>query len=135
MEDSIEAHERAYRAFVSSGNVDGAVMSALYHFYDYINRGEYVIGAGSLARAERLAERIPDSAAAGYVRVVDCGVAYHAGDVERCLETAKRISRIGEDNNDPTLVTWGLHWEGIAHLRQGRLDQGWALVTESPSQP
>lgn len=128
---SIDAHERAHQAFVGSGRTDGAVMSAIYLSYDHFNKGDFAIGAAWHARAARLAQKIPNSPAAGYLGIVECGAAYRAGDVAGCLARANLVMKIGEEHDDATLVAWGIHWQGLALIRQGDIDQGWMLLDEA----
>jgi DNA-binding CsgD family transcriptional regulator len=128
---SIDAHERAHQEFVASGRTEGAVMSAIYLSYDHFNKGDFAIGAAWHARAARLAQKIPNSPAAGYFGIIDCGAAYGAGDLAGCLARANLVTTIGEDHHDATLVAWGIHWQGLALIRQGHVDQGWRLLDEA----
>jgi ATP/maltotriose-dependent transcriptional regulator MalT len=127
----IEALERAYQEFVGSGRTDRAVMAAIYLSYHHANKGDFAIGDGWRARATRLAQEIPGSPAAAYLATAECGIAYNSGDLEACLVKAKAVAKAGEDHGDPTLVAWGLHWQGLALIKQGHLDQGWALLDEA----
>ncbi len=131
MDVSMDAYQRAHQQFVASGRTDAAVMTAVYLSYSHANKGDFALAAAWHARAARLARKIPDSPAAGYLGIVECGAAYHAGDLEGCLAKAQVVTMIGEDHIDPTLVAWGLHWQGLALIRQGHIDQGWTLVDEA----
>ena len=131
MEASIEAHERAYELYLADGATGGAVMSALYLSYDHFNRGQFAIGGAWQARAARLARTIADAPATGYVGIVDCAEAYRSGDLARCTTTAQRICAIGEEQGDGTLIAWGLHWQGLALVRQGQMGGGWAFLDEA----
>lgn len=131
MDVSVDAHQRAHQEFVASGRTDAAVMTAVHLSYAHANKGDFAMAAAWHARAARLAHKIPDSPAAGYLGIVECGAAYHSGDLEGCLARAQVVTRIGEDHTDPTLVAWGLHWQGLALIRQGHIDRGWTLVDEA----
>jgi ATP/maltotriose-dependent transcriptional regulator MalT len=131
MDVSIDAHQRAHQQFVALGRTEAAVIAAVYLSFDYANRGDFATGAAWHARAARLAHKIPDSSAAGYLGIVECGAAYHTGDLEGCVARAELVTRIGEEHADATLVAWGLHWQGLAHIRQGHIDEGWSLVDEA----
>jgi ATP/maltotriose-dependent transcriptional regulator MalT len=131
MEVSADAHERAHQMYADSGQTDGSVMTAIYLSYHHFNRGDFAIGSAWHARAARLAEKIPDSPAAGYLGVVNCGSAYRAGDLPSCLAIARRVLQIGETHQDATLVAWGIHWQGVALVRQGRVDEGWRMLDEA----
>jgi DNA-binding CsgD family transcriptional regulator len=131
MDASIAAHERAYELYLADGTTGGAVMSALYLSYDHFNRGQFAIGGAWQARAARLARKIADAPAAGYVGIVDCAEAYRSGDLARCMATAKQICTIGEEQADGTLVAWGLHWQGLTLVRQGQMGEGWTLLDEA----
>jgi ATP/maltotriose-dependent transcriptional regulator MalT len=128
---SIDAHERAHQGFVASSQTDGAVMSAIYLSYNHVNRGDFAIGAAWHARAARLAQKIPNSPAPGYLGIVECAAAYRAGDLAGCLTRAELVTKIDEEHNDATLVAWGIHWQGLALIRQGDVDQGWRLLDEA----
>ena len=106
-------------------------MSAIYLSYDQFNKGDFAIGAAWYARAARLVQGIPNSAAAGYFGIVECGAAYRGGDISKCLAQAVLVTKIGEGHNDSTLVAWGIHWQGLALIRQGQVDQGWLLLDEA----
>lgn len=131
VEISIDARQRAYQRFFTSGKTDAAVMSSLYPFYDYMNRGDFTVGAAWQARASRLAKKIPYSPAARYVGVVECGAAYMEGDLESCLAKAKLVMKLSEDHQDPTLMAWSLHWEGLCLIKQAQVDEGWRLLDEA----
>jgi ATP/maltotriose-dependent transcriptional regulator MalT len=131
MDVSMDAHQRAHQQFVASGRTDPAVMTAVYLSYSHANKGDFAMAAAWHARAARLAHKFPESPAAGYLGIVECGTAYHSGDLEGCLARAQLVTKIGEDRTDPTLVAWGLHWQGLALIRQGHIDQGWTLVDEA----
>jgi ATP/maltotriose-dependent transcriptional regulator MalT len=131
MDVSMDAYQRAHQQFVAAGRTDAAVMTAVHLSFAHANKGDFALAAAWHARAARLARKIPDSPAAGYLGIVECGAAYHSGDLEECLAKAQLVTKIGEDHTDPTLVAWGLHWQGLAHIRQGDIDQGWTLVDEA----
>jgi DNA-binding CsgD family transcriptional regulator len=131
MDASIAAHERAYELYLADGTTGGAVMSALYLSYDHFNRGQFAIGGAWQARAARLARKIADAPAAGYVGIVDCAEAFRSGDLARCMTTAKRICAIGEEQGDGTLVAWGLHWQGLTLVRQRQMGEGWTFLDEA----
>jgi len=131
MDVSMDAHQRAHQLFVAAGRTDAAVMTAVHLSYSHANKGDFAMAAAWHARAARLARKIPVSPAAGYLGIVECGAAYHSGDLEGCLTRAQLVTKVGEDHNDPTLVAWGLHWQGLALIRQGHVDQGWTLVDEA----
>lgn len=127
----IEALERAYQEFVASGQTDRAVMAAIYLSYHHANKGNFAIGDGWRGRAARLAQQIPDSSAVAYLATAECGIAYNSGDLVGCVAKAKAVAKAGEDHDDPTLVAWGLHWQGLAMIKQGHLGQGWSLLDEA----
>jgi tetratricopeptide (TPR) repeat protein len=131
LEQAIETHEEAFRGYEAAGETGNAVLCALYLSYYCFNKGEFAVGAGWQARASRLAQKIPDSAATGYLGIVECDFALRSGDLEACLAKAKRVLELGEDHKDPTLLAYGLHWQGHCLIRQGQLDQGWALLDDA----
>ena len=131
MDVSMDAYQRAHQQFVASGRTDAAVMTAVHLSYSHANKGDFALAAAWHARAARLAHKIPNSPAAGYLGIVECGAAYHSGDLEGCRTRALLVMEIGEDHTDPTLVAWGLHWQGLALIRQGDIARGWTLVDEA----
>jgi ATP/maltotriose-dependent transcriptional regulator MalT len=130
-EVSIEALERAYQEFVASRQIDRALMAALYLSYHHANKGDLAVGEAWRARSTRLARQIPDSPAVAYLTTIEAGIAYNSGDFEGCMTKAKLVTKTGEEHGDPTLVAWGLHWEGLALIKQGHLDRGWPLLDEA----
>src|SRR5687768_16931998 len=95
------------------------------------DKGADAAASGWRSRAYGLVEDDRESVPAGYLFSMEADDAYHAGAVDECLEKAALTKEIGKKNDEPTLVAWGTHLEGLALIKKGEVDKGWARLDES----
>ena len=93
---------------------------------------EPAVGAGWVARAQRLVEDAPaDAAVRGHLLVHDMYRLLHSGDLAGMLAVCERIEEIGRSAGDADLVTFALASSGRALLYLGRVPQGLERLDEA----
>lgn len=129
--DGMVAHlSTAIRALTAAGDPCGAAMACVRLGGVYANAlGNLTAARAWFARAWRLVEDEPPCLAQGWVAVAALGC--DVDDPERLLASAElaldRARRFGDVN----LETKALADAGLAHVEQGRLAQGMALLDEA----
>ena len=94
--------------------------------------GEPAVGAGWVARAERLVEdESADAAIRGYLLIHEMFQRLFSGDLAGMLACCERIEQIGRARADPDLVTFALSSSGRALLYLGRVREGLARLDEA----
>lgn len=110
-----------------------AAMAAIVTGFNYMIRGEDVVGFGWIGRAQRLLADHPDCPEAGYlcyVTEVQTGITL-AFDPEALSASARAVHELGQRHGDANLVALGILGEGCALVRAGRVDEGLALLDEA----
>ncbi len=132
-----EAHvsglERAHREYLDAGQELRAARCAFWIAVNLILRGEMARASGWLGRAERLVERQErDCAERGYLMLAVVVQQIEAErDGEAGYATASEMTAIGERFVEADLTTLGMHWQGLALLRQGRIAEGLSRLNEA----
>jgi hypothetical protein len=67
VDESVTAGEKAYRRYLDGDRPERAAMAAIHIAIDLLLRGDEVVGAGWIQRAQRLLEDRPDTAERGYL--------------------------------------------------------------------
>lgn len=127
---AIDARERAFSAYRQAGDSRSAARIAIDLAYDYEHKGAPSLSAGWLSRAERILEGEPESREHGFLARRQAAVAVGRGDLEAALAFADRTRAIGERVGDPDLQALGLHERGRILIRQGEIEEGFALLEE-----
>jgi DNA-binding CsgD family transcriptional regulator len=131
-EESTEVWTRAHQGFLQQGEVQRAVRAAFWLASGLLTRGEPARGGGWLKRASRLLDDEGlDCVEAGYLLLPEGIRAVGAGEPERAESAFDRAARIGERFGERDLVVVARHGRGRALIRQGRLDEGLALLDEA----
>ncbi|GAA4471619.1 LuxR C-terminal-related transcriptional regulator [Phytohabitans houttuyneae] len=130
-EEAVRLLEREYRARVESGDIAGALRCAYWLHETLAMRGEFSYAGGWLARAARLADGEPDCAQRGYLLLPEAEGRLRGGDPDGAYATATRARELAERCGDPDLVTAATHLQGMARVRQERVDEGLALLDEA----
>ena len=132
-EEHVSGLERAHHAYLNAGEALAAVRCAFWTGINLLLRGEMARASGWLGRAERLLEREEgDCVERGYLLLpVVVQQVEGAGDGEAGYATAAAMAEIGERFNDADLITLGLHWQGLALVRQERIDEGLGRLDEA----
>lgn len=129
--ETIALTEEVYRRYLRDGHVDRAALGAIELAFVWSMRGDTAISSGWLHRARRLLDDRPTSEAHGLLVYVDATAALESLDLDAAVEGARELRTLGEQLASPTLQALGLLTEGLAVLRRGDLDEGFALLDES----
>jgi ATP/maltotriose-dependent transcriptional regulator MalT len=131
---TLDARERAYRAYRAEGDPAGAGRVAAWLASDHLEyRGDDAVARGWLERAHRLLDAVsPESEAHGWLALHDGSFAMNVeGDLERAAERAVHAAALGRSLALPDLEAVGLALEGITHVRRGRVPAGMRLLDEA----
>ena len=119
--------ERAHQAHVEEGAVERAVRCAFWLGLILSLRGDAAQASGWLARAQRLLEQ-RDCVERGYLRLLETlGVP----DAEAGGAGAADGAEIGRRFGDADLFSLAVHEQGHCLVRQGRIEEGLALLDEA----
>jgi DNA-binding NarL/FixJ family response regulator len=125
------ALQRAHRAHVTAGEPRPASRCLFWIAFTLLLEGELAPASGWLARANRLLADEGECGELGLLLLPDAVMAGAAGDYPGSESAAARAVEIGVQAGDADLVTLGLHFQGRAVVRQGRLREGLALLDEA----
>lgn len=130
--DSLQAMQRAYQGHLAAGDVLAATRSAFWLAMVLNGNGELVVGAGWVARGERLLDGVTgDVVERGYLLVHRMFGSIFQGEWPQALEHAAAIVEYGHRFNDPDLIAMGLASQGRLLLYAGQVPRGVALMDEA----
>jgi class 3 adenylate cyclase len=130
-EDCIEVRERAYSAYLASGDRRSAARLALALVRDHSFARASSVAAGWYKRAERLLEEEPECREHGYLARRQ-GLAAHArGYPSQARQHLRRALKIAQTFGDRDLEALTLHAQGSILVRDGDVEEGWALIDEA----
>ena len=127
--EALELSEELFAGYRDEDRAADAASTALLLALLWITRGEASVGSGWLNRARRLLSELPDSAQHGYLAYIDAMVALQFGGAAE--EPLRRLSEIAERFNDPALDALELAASGLADVRRGATDRGFARLDEA----
>jgi DNA-binding NarL/FixJ family response regulator len=119
--------ERAHHGHLEAGAVDRAVRCAFWLGLVLSLRRDAAQASGWLARGQRLLEQ-RDCVERGYLRLLET---LHAADPEVAHAGAADGAEIGRRFGDADLFSLALHEQGHCLVRQGRVEDGLALLDEA----
>jgi ATP/maltotriose-dependent transcriptional regulator MalT len=131
---TLDARERAYRAYRAEGDAGGAGRVAAWLAADHLEfRGDDAVARGWLERAHRLLDPLrPEGEDHGWLALHEGSFAMNvAGDLDRAAALAVRAAELGRSVGLPDLEAIGLALEGITHVRRGRIEDGMRLLDEA----
>ena len=124
--------QRAHSLDVAAGDRLAAAREAHFLAMIFSTSGEPAVGAGWVARAERLVEDESDDAAIrGHLLIHEMFRRLFSGDLAGMLASCERIEQIGRTRGDPDLVTFALASSGRALLYLGRVREGLSRLDEA----
>jgi class 3 adenylate cyclase len=129
-EETIEALERAYSAYLREENRSSAAMMAFRMAEQHGMRMAMSPAQGWAARAERLAEEDPDWPVHGWLEWMRGLLAWFHGDFERAIAHYDHALDLASRSGDRDLHGMSLHDKGHALCLLGRVTEGTALLDE-----
>jgi len=127
----LETLERLHQVCIQSGRTRQAARAAFWIGFRLMGLGAAGRSVGWLARASRHIENEPAPCAeSGYLILP--AVYRYLGEANnaKAEATAKQAGEIGERCNDNDLIAMARNLQGRAMLRQGRIEEGLALLDE-----
>lgn len=131
MGECLRLTEQLHQEFLSSGRLDEAAAQALGLGSLLAMRGEPALAAGWLGRARRLFADQPPGPAHGMLWYTDLLQALEENRLDEVTSKAAELRRLGEGHDDQTLQALGFLGSGLAELRRGHVDDGFAQLDEA----
>jgi DNA-binding CsgD family transcriptional regulator len=130
---TIDARERAFRAYRDAGEAGAAARVAAWLAADFREfRAEESVGRGWLERAHGLVADLPESADHGWVVLIDADFALNLdADVARAERASLEAAELGRRLGVADLEAVGLAQAGIATVLQGRVEEGMRRLDEA----
>jgi class 3 adenylate cyclase len=133
LDQAIRYRERAYNAYLRSGNDAQAAWIALDLVLDYVSKLKHKLAMAALRRAERLLASQPEGAVHGYLACVKGMIATSQGDFEGATALGRQAQELGRRFGAGDLETLGQLVEGRALISIGQVEEGLALLDEATS--
>jgi class 3 adenylate cyclase len=131
-EAAVPFMERAYRAQLEAGNKRAAAALAIDLAHEYGSvKLQKSVGAGWLARAERLLADQPEGPEHGYLALQKGLEALSRNDFEAVLEHGRTAERLGKEHGDRALEVRGIQRQGVALVYSGEVNEGNLLLDEA----
>ena len=128
----VRALQQAFQAAQDAGEPLVAVRIAFWLGLVLITGGDFAVGGGWVARAQRLlADEPNDVVERGYLLVHEMFQHIGQGDFPGAMEIAPRITEYGRVFKDADLLALGLCSEGRLVLYSGRVAEALALLDEA----
>ena len=130
-EEEDAAQERAFHAYLASGDEVRAAYVAIGLARDAGRFGRPSIASGWIRRAERLLGGEGDTYVHGYLALSKSEVASAQGDIDAALTLAERAVAIGNQATDADLRAWSLANLGELMIARGATPEGLGLLEEA----
>jgi ATP/maltotriose-dependent transcriptional regulator MalT len=132
VDEAVRALQAGYQDRIRNDDSLGAARFASWLGLLLNVRGEFAVGGGWVARAQRLLETEPeDVVERGYLLAHEFFQHLDRGDFVRAGETAARIVETGRRFSEPDLVAQGLMMQGRMMIYSGRVRDGLARLDEA----
>jgi DNA-binding CsgD family transcriptional regulator len=132
MDDYLALLERAHRVYLEAGEGLRAARCAGWIGMTLAIRGDMGPAGGWFGRARRLVEREGrDSVEQGYLLLPVAFQHEATGNYEAAYAAAVEAARTGERFGDADLSTLAVHVQGLARIKQARVEEGLALLDEA----
>lgn len=129
---AIEAKERAYAAYHSSGETLKAGLMCVGLAEDHFNRGNNTVGKGWLQRAQRMLGESPATLEYGWLARLQAVIAFDGQqDVETALTHAEAAREAAARFGDRDLEELSIHDVGRFLLAKGETERGRAMMDEA----
>ncbi len=129
--EAIDARQRAYTAYESTGRTDKAGAAALVASLLHFGRGDTSVASGWLGRAQRLLADLPESAAHALLAWIDGQLIGRLKAHDQALDKAREVEAIARRVGDRDMVAMGLSLQGYLRTLTGDVAAGMALMDEA----
>jgi class 3 adenylate cyclase len=130
-DETVEAVERAYGAYLKEGNRSKAAMMAFRVAEQHGMRMAIPQAQGWAAKAERLAQENPEWPVHGWLEWMRGLMAWFQGDFEGAIGNYDRALEFASRSGDRNLQGMSLHDKGHSLCLLGRVPEGTALMDEA----
>lgn len=130
---TLDARERAYRAYRERDDALGAARMEIWLVWDYLAfRAEFAVASGWLERARRLLEGRERSSEFGWLLVREGEIEiFRRHDPGAAQVLARRAAELGRSLNDPGVEMNALVLEGLALVTEGQVAAGMRRLDEA----
>ncbi|HXY70598.1 MAG TPA: LuxR C-terminal-related transcriptional regulator [Gemmatimonadales bacterium] len=130
---TLDARERAYRAYRERDDALGAARMAIWLTWDFLSfRGEFAVASGWLERARRLLEGRERTAEFGWLLVREGEIEiFRRHDPRAAQDLARRAAELGRALGDAGVEMNALALEGLALVTEGRVEVGMRRLDEA----
>src|SRR3990172_5054456 len=126
-----EALERAFAAHQEAERPEPAARVALLLTYLAFRRIAASIGAGWLARAERLLQTVPESASHAWLQVFYAIGAIEQSRLGDAIGHLDRAIALAREHGEPDALALAVSFKGAAEIARGRWQEGLSLIDEA----
>ena len=130
-DEAAEALERAFAAYSETGQASKAAWVAMQLAYQGFRRQNGSVGAGWLARAQRLLEPMPESPAHARMAVFQALGALMGNHLSEGIDLADRAMELARRVGDPSSLFMAMSFKGMAQVFAGDWRAGLALIDEA----
>ena len=131
-DEAITLLERTHRAYLAEERPRVAARCAFWLGFRWADRGEMGQATGWFGRAQRLLEQERDECVEhGYLLVPLIQQRLASSETGAAYAAAQEAAAIGRRFGDADLFALALHGQGRARLREGRVEEGLALLDEA----
>ena len=130
-DDAVDALERAFAAYLATERPVQAAGVAFRLTYLAFRRLAGSIGAGWLARGERLLENEPESAMHAWLQVLYAVMAMMQSRLSDAIGHADRAMELARDHGNPDAHALALSFKGMAEIARGHWQDGLVLIDEA----
>lgn len=132
VQEAVDTLERAYLGYLNGGDKTGAAVMAIRLGERALRATEVPVAQGWMARAERLLEAEPESAAHAwyeFMRAAEALIGHK--DAEQALAHADRAIDLGRAHGDADVENIARSFKGAALTKLGKVEEGLALIDEA----
>jgi tetratricopeptide (TPR) repeat protein len=124
------ARQRAFTALLAEGKPRRAAMAAIILSLNFGARLRYAVARGWFRRAHRLLADQPEGPEHGFLAWAGATFALATGERDEALQSARTAFQLGQRFDNPELQALGLVFQGYVLARDGRVNEGLALIDE-----
>ncbi len=130
---TLDARERAYRAYRGKEDALGAARMAIWLTWDYLAfRAEFAVASGWLERARRLLQGRERTSEYGWLLVREGEIEiFRRHDPRAAQDLARRAAELGRALGDPGVEMNALALEGLALVTEGQVEAGMRRLDEA----